>query len=370
MAASNTVDFRARLDGKEVMIARSLREAIVAGQYAPGSRLPTCVELESAYGVGTSTVSRALRVLQQEGFVQARRKVGTVVNAHLPHVHHLAMLFPCNPEHPEHSTSFVPASQFQRALKAAADRRKEHDTATRISYYYDCLGPRTDARYRALQQAVRTHRLGGLIMTMIHATGDAALMDPAVPSVMIGSSPTASAIPTVGADLAAFYPRAVTRLAQAGRQRIGFLSLRADHTEPYAQMAAACAAAGVATSRQLAQFPVQGSATSVRHALAAMLALPPGQRPDGLVVDDDHLAPDVALGIVAAGADVPRDLTLVIHANFPLPQRAQVPAHYLGYDAAALLAQCVASIAARQRGETVAPLTLVPALFEDELPRP
>ncbi|MFI6112898.1 GntR family transcriptional regulator [Kitasatospora sp. NPDC051164] len=49
--------------------AEVLRSAITSGEYAPGSRLPSARVLQARFGVASSTVQNALRVLKRENLV-------------------------------------------------------------------------------------------------------------------------------------------------------------------------------------------------------------------------------------------------------------------------------------------------------------
>lgn len=61
-------------------IAAQLRERIVAGEWEPGSTLPTLDELAAEYGADKNTISRAIsEVLEPEGLVWAVPKRGTIV---------------------------------------------------------------------------------------------------------------------------------------------------------------------------------------------------------------------------------------------------------------------------------------------------
>jgi len=60
-------------------IADDLRSKIDAGEYPPGSVLPTLQELVSSYRVGRETARRAIKQLENEGLVDAIRHRGTVV---------------------------------------------------------------------------------------------------------------------------------------------------------------------------------------------------------------------------------------------------------------------------------------------------
>lgn len=64
-----------------VQLARLLRDAILAGRLAAGSRLPATRRLAGQMGVGRNTVLAAYEQLLAEGYVAARQGAGTVVTA-------------------------------------------------------------------------------------------------------------------------------------------------------------------------------------------------------------------------------------------------------------------------------------------------
>ncbi len=61
-----------------------LRQQIIAGQFAPGARLPTEDELAQQYGLSRGTVRKAIEQLSAEGFVYAEQGSGTYVSATHP----------------------------------------------------------------------------------------------------------------------------------------------------------------------------------------------------------------------------------------------------------------------------------------------
>jgi GntR family transcriptional regulator len=50
-------------------IVEDIREAIASQVYITGERLPTQKDMSARYGVGSATVSHAVRLLQDEGLV-------------------------------------------------------------------------------------------------------------------------------------------------------------------------------------------------------------------------------------------------------------------------------------------------------------
>ncbi|MGW0245370.1 GntR family transcriptional regulator [Nocardia goodfellowii] len=65
-------------------VAASLREAIQAGEYAPGATLPKQDELAARFDVNIKTVRQAVGLLEAEGLVTAIRRRGTVVRERPP----------------------------------------------------------------------------------------------------------------------------------------------------------------------------------------------------------------------------------------------------------------------------------------------
>jgi len=61
-------------------IADAMREAIHAGELAPGQRLPSGRKLADEYGVAPMTIQKALTTLRAEGLVRAYRGRGTFVH--------------------------------------------------------------------------------------------------------------------------------------------------------------------------------------------------------------------------------------------------------------------------------------------------
>lgn len=71
-------------------IAAQLRTRILAGEWEPGSRLPTLDALVAEYGADKNTISRAINeILEREGLVWAVPKRGTIVRHRMSRPHRL-----------------------------------------------------------------------------------------------------------------------------------------------------------------------------------------------------------------------------------------------------------------------------------------
>src|SRR2546422_830626 len=67
---------------KYLPVYGKLRSRLEGDEFAVGALLPTEDELCSQYEVSRYTLREALRVLEQQGFIQRRRRAGTRVLAH------------------------------------------------------------------------------------------------------------------------------------------------------------------------------------------------------------------------------------------------------------------------------------------------
>jgi GntR family transcriptional regulator len=73
-------------------VKRRISEAILMGEWPPGTTLPGEIALAAQYGVAVGTMRRALADLTAEGLLVRRRKTGTAVTGRSPH-HSLRQFF-------------------------------------------------------------------------------------------------------------------------------------------------------------------------------------------------------------------------------------------------------------------------------------
>jgi DNA-binding transcriptional regulator YhcF (GntR family) len=107
-----------------------LRYAIATGEYQPGERLPTVREMAAALRVNANTIRAVYARLQDEGWVVARRKVGTVVADPPPRAHDDALeaildrAFDAAAGHGVSSDELAAAAFARAAQRAAVGARR------------------------------------------------------------------------------------------------------------------------------------------------------------------------------------------------------------------------------------------------------
>lgn len=66
------------------IVARHMLDRIESGEWEPGRKLPSVVDLAAAYGVGRSTIREAVSALKAMGWLDVRHGGGTYVSKTLP----------------------------------------------------------------------------------------------------------------------------------------------------------------------------------------------------------------------------------------------------------------------------------------------
>ena len=91
------------------------------------------------------------------------------------------------------------------------------------------------------------------------------------------------------------------------------------------------------------------------------------ERPDGLIVADDHLLEAASRGLFNAGVRVPEEAEIVAFANLPFLAPSVVPVRHLGFDVENLLSQCLDTVDRQVRGEPTESISLVPVHFSEPI---
>jgi LacI family transcriptional regulator len=178
-----------------------------------------------------------------------------------------------------------------------------------------------------------------------------------LPAVLIGRPAAPARFPFVAVDNVQAAHAATLHLVRAGRRRVAHLAGPAAQTT-MADRAAGYRAALAERARPAEVVPTYGSSEDGLRATRALLARPPGERPDALFAATDRLAVAALGAAIDAGVRVPGELAVVGFDDVPLaaylrPGLSSVaqPAQQLGEAAIRLALQLLA-------GEPAEPVVL------------
>ncbi len=311
-------------------LAAELRRQICAGELSPGGLLPTRQELGRRHGAAAHTIQRAMDVLAAEGFIEARGRAGTLVAARPPHLNRYVLLLPADARARQRPGGLV------QALRAAIARLNR---AT--GEQYDSLSitsPEHEADERRLRDDIDAQRLAGVIAITPWAFQVSDLYEHLrqhrVPVVGLQPGDEPLPFPCLQMDNAAWLDLACARLRERGCRTAAWISTGIP-TGVVARL----------RQRRLRCEPwwlhqIHPDKREEATALAQLL-LRSQPRPDGLIVADDTLVPEVTAGLRRASRALGRAAlpVTVVHANLPTPPACHVPCMQLGYDLNELLSR-------------------------------
>jgi len=351
---------------KREKLVAELRDAILGGTYQPGDRLPNRVDLEARHDLGWITVQHAFDELRRAGLVVARRGAGTFVAERPPHLHRFALVF-C--EHPgEGEWSLRWSALQQEATRVARAQGVE------IVPFYGVTGHRDEPDLQQLEADVISGRLAGAMFASppywLRKMPDSPVWR--VPRVTLGTHHVADT-PTVHAHGPDFAERAFDHLAASGRQRpacivTGRVEMTPDEEVAHYRQVAADHGFSLPPGWAMPVHPRLPE--TARYLLELWLNAPAHQRPDALVVGDDHLIEDVTRGLAAVKSEAARRIEVIGQVNFPLVPASHLPVTRLGIHAGDLLATGLDVLRRQRAGESVPISTSVPIYHERELTAP
>ena len=347
---------------KQRRIMTSLRGEIVTGVFPPGSQLPTRTILEGRFQASRVTVQRVLDQLVADGFVYARGRNGTFVSERPPHLFQYGLWFPARPgPHGEWN-------KYWQALRNEADQFNRRGQE-QIKVYYGPEQPIDDS-FSDLINDLRSNWLAGLIFSTnpFHLKGSPVLELSSLPRVALMPNLEFPGVAAVDLSYESFFRRAMEHLQSTGCTKPAIIlgkhsrALRDD-------LARAIQERGMNSRPYWIQRVHPSMPDAAREIAQLLFSVPPAERPDSLLIADDHLVEYVVAGVVAAGVRVPDELKIVAHCNFPNTAFSAIPMRRLGFDANRSLELCLQSLAKQRAGQFPLAVEKIDSRFEDELPK-
>lgn len=350
---------------KRIRIATGLRGRIVSGEFPPGSRLPTRVELQKAFHASPHTIQRALDLLKEQGFVDPKGRQGTFVVEHPPHLSRFALVMPCASA----ETGIWP--HFCLAVHRGA---KYLGTCTHCRYnVYDELAlDGQGGQIHQLAADLRDDLLAGVVFGgSVKAVGRYGLLaDPKVPKVALNSFWGAPDIMSVGTDTHSFIELGLDQLCRRGRRRLAVLTSvpgpDASEIEFLLRRAKEC---GIEV-RSCWMHSLSHTHAAWAGSVIESVFGTSGDRPDALLIASDDLVPHATAALKDAGLRAPEDIDIVGLCHFPWPTPSALPIVRAGFDVLALLRACAELIIDVRKGGKDAKALRLPAILSDDLDDP
>jgi len=345
---------------KSDALVRLIRSRVVGGKMKPGTRLPNRIELFKELDVSPQTLQRALDRLVMDGFVIPRGRAGTFVADRPPHLHRVAMIFP--------DSIGIGRNRFFRALQMAAEGVAAEADRTLLTF--EGIDGHTESReFARLAEDVVRHRIAGMIFATnpSELRGTPVLDEPDIPRVAFAATGM-NDIPTVFPDFRQLISRAVRRIAQQGGRRLGVLTHHQISPTDLEQMLGDLSSFGITTRREWQMGMAIDAPEWVHSGVRLLMSRPLLDRPDALLILDDHLTEPIMASLAEMKMLDPKDLIIVSHNNFPLPLAAEYPIIRIGFDARTMVRKCFDLITAQRTSDKVFGESLmIPAIFEEEL---
>ena len=348
---------------KYARVREALRKEIVGGEFPAGSSIPTWDKLQHRFGVSRSTIRLALQDLKEEGFLRPAGRNGTLVTEAPPHLCRYALVLPQENERTEGQFSL-----FWQALEAEVRETvgRRHDGEGRVRIFYGV--EEGAAAEEEFLDDIATHQYAGLIFGRDSALLHNPRVEQAgVPRVYIGSHPDSRGIPAVYPDTHLFMNRALDRLASVGCKRVAVLTV-ASYRRYFGDCIKLARNRGFLIHPWWVHTMEPYSRDGAKSWARLLMSLPEDERPDGLVITDDHLATPASQGLFNGGVADASDCHTVVLANFPRPPRCLVDVDYLGYDAATILESALDAIDSLRAGEPAPSVTRIKPHFRREPP--
>lgn len=342
-------------------IVRRLRDAIVAGRLQPGERFPTRRDLTVSFKTGMGPVQAALEQLRTEGWVRAHVGDGTYVAERLPHWTRYALLLSASADDPGGAEWLFLQAYTQAAASITAEGPRH------IEVVHGHRGLLEGAEVERLVEDCREHRLAGLILAdhPVRLQGVKNLLVKGVHRVALTDDTAMQSCPGVDLSFSVFAEKAVAYLRGRGRRRVavigpGYGEARID------VLRKALECSGMSVRPHWLQYANPWAASATIPLVHLLMRLPAGDRPDALVLTDDHFAAPVTTALRELGKRVPAEVEVVSLANFPVLPETACPVRWLGFDTRAVLERCCDLVDAQRRGEVPPPTSVMEPVFEEE----
>ena len=292
----------------------------------------------------------------------AKRKLGTFVSQRSPHLFEYALVFPHDP-----NRSLV-WSNFFESLRGYAGKLNLN-SEKHINFFYGVDQANSSSDSQRLQQLVENHQLAGIIFATppYELEGTKILNEPDIPRVYIGGFLDRLSIPSVGFGGESSALLGARYLVSQSRHRIAFFATDPDLVDSWLKLPYDAPDLQIMTRRHWSFALAPNLPDAATACVRLLMDLPEADRPNGIIVLDDHLTEAVERGLLSSSDPKAVETKVVASCNFPDRFVHQLPIKRLGYEAGDIIESALSVLAAVGRGEKVRRAVTVLPHFDDTL---
>jgi DNA-binding LacI/PurR family transcriptional regulator len=359
-------------------VERQIRHRILSGHWGAGMRLPNRDQLAIEFNTSVFTIHRALTPLEQEGLIERKRRVGTIVKHH-PAVLTCAGIYSGSGLLDEWEYAFFRelSRELQRQL---GGQNVESRLFADMRSTADHLKPLPE-----LVRAVESREIQALFVVLSDQNTDPWLARLPVTASFNGRMPNG-----VHADAAQLLRLGLTRLRERGCRTVGLISAiriprdaHGCYFHFYKAFTSIVADLGMQTRNpwvitpagRVADHEVYGyesfrrlwdaeassgalSETSSGAGIDKARDKGRDKHPDGLMVYPDTSARGVMTAALELGVRVPDDIKMVFHHNTGVNWLCPLPVDWVESDTSRWAAEMIRQVRQQKAGADVEPVSL------------
>jgi DNA-binding transcriptional regulator YhcF (GntR family) len=334
-------------------IANGLRKEILAGKYAPGTRLPTIRELASIWDSNYFRAHNALTILVKEGWLERVRGSGTYVT-------HWGKRFQCAGIYHAINIWSKQEALFARELNEclierlhALKKTTQIFVDTRPIHLHGELPP-------DLVEAIYNRRIQCVIAANVDSPSNPTLSNLSLPVALMTATHQNNA---VHFEERGFIQESLRHLVRRGCRSVGVIS---NSPSMHKYFLKETKTAGL-TTREEWNFHLSRYNNSLKEfgywSFRRLHRL--SERPDGLIVYPDMAAEGTILAILQCGIRIPEEMKLVVHSNARIPLICPFPVTWAISDEDAAAAALIQTIEKQFAGERPQQVN-IPFTFKDD----
>lgn len=335
-------------------ITQKIREAILRGGFAPGTLLPTIRELAEQYGTSNFTVQTALKPLVEEGLLEPKRRVGTMVR-------HSMATFSSAAIYLGHDVVGGWDFAFHREL---CNQLRIHLEARGIQpqVFVDMRPEQAKTQpLPALLSAVELHHVQALFVPLSNQFNQPWLERLPVATSFVTSAPRIAN--RVVSDFEQIIRCGVAQLRHRGCTRVGLISfgrpppnMPASFPDIRAMFRERVAEFGLTTREEWIAMPEDRISHEAFGYEAFKTLWRQRDRPEGLLVHTDITARGAMTALLELGVQVPEELKLVFHRNRGLDWHCPLKLDVLECDVSRWAVEMIRQVLLLRAGEAVEPV--------------